>query len=140
MQQEPMFPVVVQAVAGENFTVYAYLLDGTIRKVDVLPLIQGGGVFEPLKNPVFFRDALTVLNDTVAWDLSRHHDPTDCIDLDPFTIAECEAVAEERTASEVLAWDPDFTKVTPEEAKHLEEAERNFQNGDVVNHDEIDWD
>lgn len=40
----------------------------------------------------------------------------------------------------VLAWDPDFTKVTPEEAKQLEEAERNFQNGDVVNHDEIDWD
>ena len=68
MQQEPMFPVVVQAVAGENFTVYAYLLDGTVRKVDVLPLIQSGGVFEPLKNPVFFRDALTVLNDTVAWD------------------------------------------------------------------------
>ena len=24
----------------------------------------------------------------------------------------------------VLAWDPDFTKVTPEEARHLEEAER----------------
>ena len=119
---------------------YAYLLDGTVQKVDVLLLIQSGGVFEPLKNPVFFRDALTVLNDTVAWDLSGHHDPTDCIDLDPFTIAECEAVAEERTASEVLAWDPDFTKVTPEEAKHLEEAERNFQNGDVVNHDEIDWD
>ena len=76
----------------------------------------------------------------MAWDLSGHHDPTDCIDLDPFTIAECEVVAEERTASEVLAWDPDFTKVTPEEARHLEEAERNFQNGDVVNHDEIDWD
>ena len=40
----------------------------------------------------------------------------------------------------VLAWDPDFTKLTTEEAKQLEEAERNFQNGDVVNHDEIDWD
>ena len=76
----------------------------------------------------------------MAWDLSGHHDPTDCIDLDPFTIAECEVVAEERIASEVLAWDPDFTKVTPEEARHLEEAERNFQSGDVVNHDEIDWD
>lgn len=49
-------------------------------------------------------------------------------------------MSEERTASEVLAWDPDFTKATPEEAKHLEEAGRNFQNGDVVNHDEFDWD
>lgn len=40
----------------------------------------------------------------------------------------------------VLAWDPDFTKVTPEEAKYLEEAERNFENGDTVSHDEINWD
>lgn len=40
----------------------------------------------------------------------------------------------------VLAWDPDFTKVTQEEAKQLEEAERNFENGDTVSMDEINWD
>ena len=40
----------------------------------------------------------------------------------------------------VLAWDPDFTKVTQEEAKQLEEAERNFVNGDTVSMDEINWD
>lgn len=40
----------------------------------------------------------------------------------------------------VLAWDPDFTKVTPEEAKQLEEAEQRFINGDTVSMDEIDWD
>lgn len=40
----------------------------------------------------------------------------------------------------VLAWDPDFTKVTQEEAKQLEEAERNFANGDTVSMDEINWD
>ncbi len=40
----------------------------------------------------------------------------------------------------VLAWDPDFTKVTAEEAKQLEEAERNFANGDTVSMDEINWD
>ena len=40
----------------------------------------------------------------------------------------------------VLAWDPDFTKVTPEESKYLEEAEHNFENGDIVSHDEINWD
>ena len=33
--QEDMFPVVVQAVAGEDFTVFAYMLDGTVRKVSV---------------------------------------------------------------------------------------------------------
>ena len=40
----------------------------------------------------------------------------------------------------VLAWAPDFTKVTQEEAKQLEEAERNFENGDTVSMDEINWD
>jgi len=36
----------------------------------------------------------------------------------------------------VLAWDPDFTKVTPKEAKQLEEAEKSG----FVSDDEIDWD
>ena len=35
----------------------------------------------------------------------------------------------------VLAWDPDYTKVTPEEAKQLEEAE---QSG-FVDDANIDW-
>ena len=39
----------------------------------------------------------------------------------------------------VLAWDPDFTKVTPQEAKELEEAEHNFKNGDMISHDDINW-
>ena len=36
----------------------------------------------------------------------------------------------------VLAWDPDFTKVTDEEAKRIEAAE----NSGYVDADEIDWD
>jgi len=36
----------------------------------------------------------------------------------------------------VLAWDPDFTKVTPEEAAQLESAE---ESGYVLDSD-IDWD
>lgn len=36
----------------------------------------------------------------------------------------------------VKAWDPDFTKVTPQEAKDLEEAE----NSGYIDADEIDWD
>ncbi len=35
----------------------------------------------------------------------------------------------------VLAWDPDFTKVTAEEAKRIEEAE----SSGYVDEDEIDW-
>ncbi len=36
----------------------------------------------------------------------------------------------------VLAWDPDFTKLTPEERSRLEEAE----NGEYVDSESIDWD
>ena len=35
----------------------------------------------------------------------------------------------------VLAWDPDFTKVTDEEAKQIEAAD----NSGYVDEDEIDW-
>ncbi len=36
----------------------------------------------------------------------------------------------------VLAWDPDFTKVTPEEAKELEEAEAEIERGEVYTQEE----
>ena len=37
----------------------------------------------------------------------------------------------------VLAWDPDFTKLTPSERKSLEEAEAD---GEYFELDSIDWD
>lgn len=36
----------------------------------------------------------------------------------------------------VLAWDPDYTKLTPQELAVLEEAE----NGEYINFGNIDWD
>ena len=36
----------------------------------------------------------------------------------------------------VLAWDPDFTKLTPEEKKKMENAEKSG----FVDEEEIDWD
>lgn len=81
-------PKVVQAVAGEEFTVYAYFSDGSVRRLDAKPLIEKGGVFAPLQDPGFFRDRLTVLNDTVAWDMDGNRDPCTCVDLDPCELYE----------------------------------------------------
>ena len=39
----------------------------------------------------------------------------------------------------VLAWDPDFTKVTPQEAQALADAEESFKSGECVTMDDIDW-
>ena len=40
----------------------------------------------------------------------------------------------------VLAWDPDFTKLTPAEAEAPREAEAEIARGDTVSDDAIDWD
>ncbi|MBQ2707835.1 MAG: hypothetical protein IJF67_06175 [Clostridia bacterium] len=45
-------------------------------------------------------------------------------------------VSRERIKKLVLAWDPDFTRVTAEEAMQIAAAE----NSGFVDEDEIDWD
>ena len=40
----------------------------------------------------------------------------------------------------VLAWDADFTKVTPAEAAALDAAEAEIARGETVSDSEIDWD
>ena len=37
----------------------------------------------------------------------------------------------------VKAWDPDFTKVTPNECLEMEEAERELERGETVSHEEM---
>ena len=39
----------------------------------------------------------------------------------------------------VLAWDPDFTKVTPSEREVLDEADAEIKRGEVFTHDDINW-
>ena len=40
----------------------------------------------------------------------------------------------------VLAWDPDYTKVTPAERKVLEEVEKDIAENGTISHDAINWD
>ena len=40
----------------------------------------------------------------------------------------------------VLAWDPDFTKLTPAERAALEEAERDIAENGMIPHEAINWD
>jgi len=39
----------------------------------------------------------------------------------------------------VLAWDPDYTKVTSAERKALEEAEKDIIENGTISHDAINW-
>lgn len=85
-------PKVLQAVAGENFTIYLYFSDGSVRLYDAKPILERGGVFEPVQDENFFREHLTVLNDTAAWDVNGDFDPCSCIDLDPIELYESSVV------------------------------------------------
>lgn len=87
------FPRVVQAVADQDYCVYAYFDNGLVKRMDMRSMLDKG-VFQPLRDIALFRDALTVLNDTVAWDLSGRRNPSDCIDIDPFTVYEQPTVEE----------------------------------------------
>lgn len=50
-----------------------------------------------------------------------------------------QALAYELIKRLVLAWDSDFTKLTPAERSRLDEAEHDFSTGNTVNHNDIDW-
>jgi len=86
---------VVQAIPGENFTVYAYYSDGSVRLADIKPLISKGGVFERLRDEHIFRDTLTVINHAVAWDLEGDRDATKCIDIDPCSMYESSKIVKD---------------------------------------------
>ena len=89
-----MFPKVVKVMPMRDYTVYVYFEDGKIVHYDMTPMI-GKGVFSPLKDINVFMDTCTVLNDTLAWDLSKNQDNTACLDIDPFTLYSL-PLAEER--------------------------------------------
>ena len=86
------FPEVLQAVPGENYIVYAYFNDGTVRRYDASELIMGTGVFTRLRDRQVFADTMTVINGSVAWDLEGNRDATKCIDIDPFVLYESPVV------------------------------------------------
>lgn len=88
-----MVPKVVQAVPTEEHTVYVYFEDGKIVCYDVKPLLEKE-VFAVLREVEYFKRICTIMNDTLAWDISENRDNTTCIDIDPDTLYALEAVKE----------------------------------------------
>lgn len=80
-----MFPKVVQVIPMKNYSVYVYFEDGKIVCYDMSSMLEKE-VFCPLKDIDIFMDTCTVLNDTLAWDLSMNRDNTTCLDIDPDTL------------------------------------------------------
>lgn len=83
---ERVYVDVLQAWAVDDCTVRAYCDDGRVRQVDMRPFIEAGGVFEQLKNPVFFHTRISAMSRTISWDASGHFDAHTCIDIPPETV------------------------------------------------------
>ena len=81
-----MLKTVVQVNPRDDFKVYVYFDDGTIKLYDVKPLIQKGGIFQKIAQIDVFMNQCTVMHGTLAWDISGHFDESTCIDIDPETI------------------------------------------------------
>src|SRR5690554_3888668 len=77
-----MFPKVVQVYPTDDYKVYIYFVDGKIKLFDANELVEKG-IFKQLKDQKKFKEACTVINDTLAWDLNGKRDPYKCLDLDP---------------------------------------------------------
>ena len=88
LDRSRFWPKVIQVVPTEDYGVYAYFNDGSVRLFDAKPLIKPGTVFEPLLDINVFKSKLSVINDTVAWDMGGKRNKRKCIDLDPFVIFE----------------------------------------------------
>ena len=91
-------PEVVQVVPFPDRTVSVYFSDGKIVSYDVKPLLDKG-VFRALQDMDIFLNRCTILNDTLAWDISGDGDPTACIDIDPETLYKLEAIEDRLSVS-----------------------------------------
>ncbi|MBE7439606.1 MAG: DUF2442 domain-containing protein [Spirochaetales bacterium] len=77
-----MMMQIVQVYARPDCKIYLYFANGQVRLYDARPLLEKG-VFRVLKDPDFFMNRCTVMNGTLAWDMTGNYDPTKCLDLDP---------------------------------------------------------
>jgi hypothetical protein len=73
---------VLQVIPTDDFKVYVYFSDGKIKLYNAQPLI-GKGVFNSISEISTFKKTCTVMNQTLAWDVTGNRDPSKCIDIDP---------------------------------------------------------
>ena len=82
-----MFIEVVKVTPHEDYTVEVLFSDGKRVIYDAKPLV-GKGVFAAFGDKEFFMSRCTVLNHTLAWDVTGDGDTKKCLDIDPVTLYE----------------------------------------------------
>lgn len=83
---------IIQVVPRADYKVYVCYEDNTIRLFDAKNLLDKYPVLNDIK---FFINSCTIMNDTLAWDVSGKMDDSLCIDISPESIEECDIVQEQ---------------------------------------------
>jgi len=85
-------PNLIQVIPTDDFIVYLYYDDGSVRIYNALQLLKRGGAFAILNDINVFLYTCTIMNDTLAWDIAGGFDEWNCIDICPDTLLECPIV------------------------------------------------
>ncbi len=86
LDSKRFFPEVFQVVPSDDYKVYAYMNDGSVHLYDAKPLLESKAFAKYLKDINFFKNNITVIGYTIAWDTTGNRDEYKCIDVDPFDV------------------------------------------------------
>ena len=81
-------PKLYQVYPTDDYKVYLYYDNGEIRLYDCGWILTETGIYEELHDINVFKDLCTIMNGTLAFDISRCRDPYQCIDICPDTVYE----------------------------------------------------
>ena len=96
-----MRPRLFQVEPKDDFTVVLYYDSGEIKIYDCSWILKESGVFLKIHDLSAFKETCTIMNGTLAFDISYVRDPYNCIDICPDTVYE-ESIAAQLYSSKVV--------------------------------------
>ncbi len=84
-------PALYQVLPADDFKVYLYYDNGEIKLYDCSFILEESGVYDEIKDISRFKELCTIMNGTLAFDISEQRDPFNCIDFCP-DVLYCESV------------------------------------------------
>lgn len=79
-------PKLFQVIPTDDFKVYLYYDNGEIKLYDCNWVLNRDGIFKKIHQVEEFKRLCTIMNGTLAFDISETRDPYNCIDICPDTI------------------------------------------------------
>ena len=81
-------PKLYQVVPTCDYKVYLYYDNGEIKLYDCNWILNETGIFTKIHDIAAFKETCTIMNGTLAFDISYARDPYSCIDICPDTVYE----------------------------------------------------